>query len=144
MKSCKSHEKDENKNIRLLFFSFFINRSNILMLFVLFFHVVCKISNFNMWTTKHLVQVSCTELTLKIVFIKGDQINLRNDNEYLVVLMYMRPKGSEKILLISLNWHSIFVTNKSQLFTYRLFLMRAFEKKFAQYCLYTSSKFSRP
>ena len=29
-----------------------------------FFHVICKISNFNMWTTKHLVQASCTELTL--------------------------------------------------------------------------------
>ena len=35
-----------------------------LMLFVLFFHVISKISNFNMWTAKHLVQASCTELTL--------------------------------------------------------------------------------
>ena len=30
----------------------------------MFFHVTCKISNFNMWTTKHLAQASCTELTL--------------------------------------------------------------------------------
>ena len=29
-----------------------------------FFHVICKISNFNMWTAKHLAQASCTGLTL--------------------------------------------------------------------------------
>ena len=29
-----------------------------------FFHVICKISNFNMWTAKHLSKSSCTELTL--------------------------------------------------------------------------------
>ena len=29
-----------------------------------YFHVICKISNFNMWTAKHLAQASCTELTL--------------------------------------------------------------------------------
>ena len=28
------------------------------------FHVICKISNFNVWTNKHLAQASCTELTL--------------------------------------------------------------------------------
>ena len=28
------------------------------------FHVICKISNFNMWTTKHFSEASCTELTL--------------------------------------------------------------------------------
>ena len=28
------------------------------------FHVICKISNFNMWTAKHLAQASCPELTL--------------------------------------------------------------------------------
>ena len=64
LKSCKSHEKNETKNMRLLVFSFLINKSSILMFFVLFFHVVCEISNFNMWTTKHLEQASCTELTL--------------------------------------------------------------------------------
>ena len=37
-----------------------------LMLFVSFFHVICKISNSNMWTARHLVQASCTELTLSI------------------------------------------------------------------------------
>ena len=33
------------------------------------FHVVCKISNFKMWTTKYLVQAFCTELTLPISVI---------------------------------------------------------------------------
>ena len=28
-------------------------------------HVICKISNIKMWTTKHLAQAFCTELTLK-------------------------------------------------------------------------------
>ena len=30
-----------------------------------FFHVICKISIFNMWTAKHLAQGSCTEFTLQ-------------------------------------------------------------------------------
>ena len=56
--------KKWNKKHQTLSFQLFINRSSILMFFVLFFHVVCKISNFDMWTAKHLVQASCTELTL--------------------------------------------------------------------------------
>ena len=32
-----------------------------------FIHVICKISNFNMWTAKHLVQASVTELTLNAI-----------------------------------------------------------------------------
>ena len=35
-----------------------------LMFFASFFHVIYKISNFNLWTAKHLAQASCTELTL--------------------------------------------------------------------------------
>ena len=35
-----------------------------------FFHVICNISNFNMWTTEHLVQAFCTELTLMNCFMK--------------------------------------------------------------------------
>jgi hypothetical protein len=37
-----------------------------LMFFVSYFHVICKISNFDMWTTKYLAQASCTELTLRL------------------------------------------------------------------------------
>ena len=58
--------KKWNKEHQTLSFQFFINKSSILMLLVLFFHVVCKISNFDMWTAKHLAQASCTELTLHI------------------------------------------------------------------------------
>ena len=35
-----------------------------LMFLVSFFYVICKISNFDTWTAKHLGQASCTELTL--------------------------------------------------------------------------------
>ena len=56
--------KKWNKEHQTLSLQFFTNRSSILMFFVLFFHVVCKISNFNMWTAKHLTQGSCTEFTL--------------------------------------------------------------------------------
>ena len=31
------------------------------MFFVWCFHVICKVSNFNMWTAKHLAQASCTD-----------------------------------------------------------------------------------
>ena len=57
--------KKWNKEHQTLIFQFFITKSSIFMVFVLFFHVVCKISNFSMWTAKHLGQASCTELTLK-------------------------------------------------------------------------------
>ena len=36
-----------------------------------FFHVISKISNFTMWTAKHLAQVSCTELTLSDLDLLG-------------------------------------------------------------------------
>ena len=42
-----------------------------LMFFVYFFHVICKILNSNMWTTKHLAQASCTELTLTNLIISN-------------------------------------------------------------------------
>ena len=57
--------KKWNKEHQTLSFQFFINKS-ILMFSLLIFHVVCKISNFDMWTAKHLAQASCTELTLSL------------------------------------------------------------------------------
>ena len=53
--------KNETKNIRLLVFSFL----PIEIAFWCFFFVVCKISNFDMWTDKHLTQGSWTDLALK-------------------------------------------------------------------------------
>ena len=60
--------KNETKNIS---FQFFINRSSILMFFVLFFHVASKISNFIMWNAKHLMQDSCSDLTLLFGWLWG-------------------------------------------------------------------------
>ena len=59
-----NHMKKWNKEHKTLHFQFFTNKSSILMSFVMFFHVVCKISNFNIWTAKHLAQASFSELTL--------------------------------------------------------------------------------
>ena len=55
--------KFEILHITLKKFQFFTNKSSILMFFC-FVNVVCKISNFNMWTAKRLMQASCTEFTL--------------------------------------------------------------------------------
>ena len=43
-----------------------------------FFHVICKISNFNMWTAKHLAQASCTELTLFKAFLNNVIEKMKN------------------------------------------------------------------
>ena len=63
LKSCKPHEKTNQKvnNAKSIDEKL---KTNGLMFFVSFFHVICKISNFNMWAAKHLAQASCTELTL--------------------------------------------------------------------------------
>ena len=66
MKSCKSHEKNEKKQLKNLSFLLFTNRFK---WFFFFFYVVCKISNFNKWTAQHLAKAPCTELTLqKFIF----------------------------------------------------------------------------
>ena len=64
VKIWTNHIQKLKKRTEDFSFQFFINKSSILMLFVLFFHVVWEISNFNMWTAKHLAQASCTEFTL--------------------------------------------------------------------------------
>ena len=58
--------KKWNNEHQTLSFQFLINLFSILMFFVLFLHAACKISNFNKWTAKHLVQASCTELALRL------------------------------------------------------------------------------
>ena len=58
---CDSLIKIWNKEHQIFSYEFFTNRAIILMFFVLFFHVVCEISNLNRWTAKHLAQASCTE-----------------------------------------------------------------------------------
>ena len=79
MKSCKSHEKKWNKEHQILSFQFFINIFIILMLFVLFFHVVCKILNRNVWIAKLLAPASCTELTLYVLTLPSMIVGKRID-----------------------------------------------------------------
>ena len=69
--------KKWSKEHQTLSFQFFINKSSILMLFVLFFHVVCKISNFNMWTAKHLVQAFW--YWVDFTQISADNLNIDTD-----------------------------------------------------------------
>ena len=57
-----NHMEKMKQKHQTLSFQFFINKSSILMLFVLYFFM--WLANFNMWTAKHLVQASCTEFTL--------------------------------------------------------------------------------
>ena len=71
--------KNETKNIRLLVF-IFSSINLVFLLFVLFFDVVCKISNFDMWTAKHLAQASCTDLTLLKKFWFHPISQNRNEN----------------------------------------------------------------
>ena len=42
-----------------------LNKSETKSLMFHYSFMICKISKFNMWTAKHLVQASCTELTLQ-------------------------------------------------------------------------------
>ena len=59
--------KYKTKSIKMLFR--FIDeklKTKSLVFFVSIFSVICKISNFNMWTAKHLAQGSCTDVTLSI------------------------------------------------------------------------------
>ena len=46
------------------------------MFIVSFFYVICKISNFNMWTTKHLVKASCKALNFLKACSKCFAINI--------------------------------------------------------------------
>ena len=63
--------KKWSKEYQTLSFQFFINKYSILMFLVLVLHVVYKISNCNLWTTKHLEQATCTELTLRDILKIG-------------------------------------------------------------------------
>ena len=92
-----NHMKKQNKKHQNTRFIDEKLKTKSLMFFVsFFFHVICKISNFNMWTSKHLAQASCTELTLKSIlhwilreFLKITDQNSDQKNRWL--LAYARP-----------------------------------------------------
>ena len=65
MKSCKPHEKTKQKTQDSKSIGEKLKTKG-KVFFVSFLPVICKISNFNMWTTKNLAKASCTESTLRI------------------------------------------------------------------------------
>ena len=56
--------KNKTKNIKMLHLLVKNWKLRVWSSLFHFFYVICKISDFNMWTAKHLAQASCTELTL--------------------------------------------------------------------------------
>ena len=54
----------KRKNVKMLFLLMKIWRIRVWCSLFHLFQVICKISNFNMWTAKHMAQASCTDLTL--------------------------------------------------------------------------------
>ena len=55
MKACKPHEKTKQKSKGIKMLDLFMQNWKLRVrcsLFHFFFHVICKISNFNMWTRK--------------------------------------------------------------------------------------------
>ena len=58
------HMKKQNKTVKILDLLMKKRKLRVWCYLFHFFHVICKISNFNMWTAKHLAKASCTELTL--------------------------------------------------------------------------------
>ena len=74
MKSFKPHEK--SKNIKILDLLVKTWKRRVWCSLFYFFHVICKTSNFNMWTAKHLARAPCTELTsLAWAYIENLQQN---------------------------------------------------------------------
>ena len=78
-----------------------------LMFFVSFFHVTCKISNFDMWTAKHLAKASCTELTLLptylslSTYLKKDPLALYSLYEQVCIEMAFYPEDQTSGLYVS-------------------------------------------
>ena len=66
--NLSNHMKKQNKKHPNARFIDEKLKTKSLVFFVSFFHVICKISNFNMSTAKHLAQASFTELTLSDFF----------------------------------------------------------------------------
>ena len=66
-----NHMKNKTKNIKMLDLLVKNWKITVWCFLFHFFHVICKISNFNLWTAKHLAQASCTELTLPLLRVNS-------------------------------------------------------------------------
>ena len=83
LKSCKPHEKQNKKHQNARYIGEILR---VWCSLFHIFHVICKISNFNMWTEEHLAQASCTELTLlKLRRISIDKVVCFDLNCVLIV-----------------------------------------------------------
>ena len=78
-----------------------------------FFHVICKVSNFDIWTAKHLAQAACTELTLPKTEISSCQ-----DSTLILYPMANR-------IFLNLNWRHFFMLISGHLFLLIRLLFRA-------------------
>ena len=85
--------------------------------FVLFFHVVCKVS-FNRWTVKHLAQASLTELTFlekcRILFCCTSWISVPNELFPIQYVTSPSRETSEFCIQLKYNWSA---TKKNQRFS---------------------------
>ena len=82
--------------------------------------LVCKISNFNMWTTKHLAQASYTELTLTDSTTIPNHFNINHQQIYRSLLKM--PQVYSAIfyrLMMSFNVISYVSNNASHICCYR-------------------------
>ena len=88
-----------------------------------FFHMICKISRFNMRTAKHLAQASCTELTLTRKF--SDSIK-RTWNHWFTkqkTLLYINETKRARLLYqlsgcIKRTWTHWFTKQKTPIYDY--------------------------
>jgi hypothetical protein len=82
--------------------------------------MICKISNFNMWTTKHLAQASYTELTLTDSTTIPNHFNINHQQIYRSLLKM--PQVYSAIfyrLMMSFNVISYVSNNASHICCYR-------------------------
>ena len=100
-----------------------------------FFHVICKISNFNIWTAKDLAQASCSELTLMIfchwIFEKKYFQTFLRDCKYVIPKLnpdYKAKNRDTQFLFIFENTSKIFSCPK-KLFSSQLLSIIEMKKR---------------
>ena len=112
------------------------------MFFVLFY-VVHKISNFSMWTTKHLTQASCTELTL-IVSIPNHSLihrkTISSDCSIVYFIATFQSQHFENLIKSRLIMLNLFA-NLRAIFEMQLFFAKLMQK-LCEHCPNARKSFS--
>ena len=112
--------KNETKNIKMLDLLMKNWKLRVWCSLFHFLHVICKISNFNMWTTKHLAHASYTELTLTDSTTIPNHFNINHQQIYRSLLKM--PQVYSAIfyrLMMSFNVISYVSNNASHICCYR-------------------------